>query len=49
VTVFVTLQDYTPGDWRTALCPWMIYAMVAATALSGAQYLWKATLLLKGD
>jgi CDP-diacylglycerol--glycerol-3-phosphate 3-phosphatidyltransferase len=49
VTVFVTLQDYTAGDWRTALCPWMIYAMVVATALSGAQYLWKATLLLKGD
>jgi CDP-diacylglycerol--glycerol-3-phosphate 3-phosphatidyltransferase len=27
----------------------LIYGMVAATALSGAQYLWKATLLLKAD
>jgi CDP-diacylglycerol--glycerol-3-phosphate 3-phosphatidyltransferase len=49
VAVFVTLYDYAQGDWRTALCPWFIYAMVAATALSGAQYLWKATLLLKAE
>jgi CDP-diacylglycerol--glycerol-3-phosphate 3-phosphatidyltransferase len=49
VAVFVTLQDYTPGDWRTQWCPWFQYVMVAATALSGAQYLWKATLLLKAE
>jgi CDP-diacylglycerol--glycerol-3-phosphate 3-phosphatidyltransferase len=49
VTVFVTLHDYTAGDWRTVLCPWSLYVMVAATALSGAQYLWKATLLLKAE
>jgi CDP-diacylglycerol--glycerol-3-phosphate 3-phosphatidyltransferase len=49
VAVFVTLQNYTAGDWRTVLCPWFLYLMVAATALSGAQYLWKATLLLKAE
>src|SRR5947208_1675226 len=43
VAVFVTLYDYTAGDWRTVVCPWFIWVMVAATALSGAQYLWKAT------
>jgi CDP-diacylglycerol--glycerol-3-phosphate 3-phosphatidyltransferase len=47
--VFVALHDYTPGDWRAVTCLWLIYAMVAATALSGAQYLWKATLLLKSE
>jgi CDP-diacylglycerol--glycerol-3-phosphate 3-phosphatidyltransferase len=49
VALFVTFHDYTPGDWRAVLCPWFLYVMVAATALSGAQYLWKATLLLKAD
>jgi CDP-diacylglycerol--glycerol-3-phosphate 3-phosphatidyltransferase len=49
VAAFVTLHDYTPGDWRTQWCPWLQYLMVVATALSGAQYLWKATLLLKTD
>jgi CDP-diacylglycerol--glycerol-3-phosphate 3-phosphatidyltransferase len=47
--VFVALHDYAPGDWRAVTCLWLIYAMVAATALSGAQYLWKATLLLKSE
>ena len=49
IAVFVTLHDYTRGDWRTVWCPWFLYVMVAATALSGAQYLWKATLLLKSE
>jgi CDP-diacylglycerol--glycerol-3-phosphate 3-phosphatidyltransferase len=49
VVAFVTLHDYTAGDWRTVICPWFIWVMVAATALSGAQYLWKATLLLKAE
>jgi CDP-diacylglycerol--glycerol-3-phosphate 3-phosphatidyltransferase len=49
VAVFVTFYEYTPGDWRTSWCPWFLYTMVAATALSGAQYLWKATLLLKSE
>jgi CDP-diacylglycerol--glycerol-3-phosphate 3-phosphatidyltransferase len=45
VAIFVTLQ--WPGDWRAAVCPWFVYAMVIATALSGLQYLWKAAGLLK--
>jgi CDP-diacylglycerol--glycerol-3-phosphate 3-phosphatidyltransferase len=49
VAAFITLNDYTPGDWRTQWCPCFQYVMVAATALSGAQYLWKATLLLKSE
>jgi CDP-diacylglycerol--glycerol-3-phosphate 3-phosphatidyltransferase len=49
VAVFVALHDYSAGDWRTVLGLWLIYVMVAATALSGAQYLWKATLLLRAD
>jgi CDP-diacylglycerol--glycerol-3-phosphate 3-phosphatidyltransferase len=49
VAVFVALQDYVAGDWRTKVCLGLLYTMVAATALSGAQYLWKATLLLKAD
>ena len=47
--VFVALHDYAPGDWRATCSLWLLYVMVAATALSGAQYLWKATLLLKAD
>ena len=35
IAVFVTLYDYTPGDWRTMLALWLIYVMVIATALSG--------------
>jgi CDP-diacylglycerol--glycerol-3-phosphate 3-phosphatidyltransferase len=49
VVLFVTFHDYSPCDWRAQLCPWFLYVMVAATALSGAQYLWKATQLLKAD
>jgi len=49
VAVFVALQDYVAGDWRTVVCLGLLYGMVAATALSGAQYLWKATLLLKAE
>jgi len=49
IAVFVALHDFTPGDWRTVVALWLVYAMVAATALSGAQYLWKATLLLKAE
>ncbi len=49
VALFVTFYDYTAGDWRSMLCPWFLYGMVAITALSGAQYLWKATLLLKAE
>jgi len=47
--VFVTFHEFDPDSWRTKCCPWFIYVMVAATALSGAQYLWKATVLLKAD
>jgi CDP-diacylglycerol--glycerol-3-phosphate 3-phosphatidyltransferase len=49
IAVLVALHNHTPGDWRAVTCLWLIYAMVAATALSGAQYLWKATQLLKSD
>ena len=35
VAAFITLHEYTPGDWRTVWCPWFQYIMVAATALSG--------------
>ncbi len=35
IAVFVALHDYRAGDWRTVLSLWLIYVMVAATALSG--------------
>jgi hypothetical protein len=47
IAIFVVLQASPDGDILPRLRDGLLYAMVGATALSGAQYLWKAFLLLK--
>jgi CDP-diacylglycerol--glycerol-3-phosphate 3-phosphatidyltransferase len=52
--IFVALgmREWSPGDavaFFDRVRDGLIYAMVAATALSGLQYLWRAALLLKTD
>jgi CDP-diacylglycerol--glycerol-3-phosphate 3-phosphatidyltransferase len=45
IAIFVALQDQSPFfTWTRDV---LIYAMLAATALSGLQYLWRAFALLK--
>jgi CDP-diacylglycerol--glycerol-3-phosphate 3-phosphatidyltransferase len=46
IAIFVALQA-PEADLLVRLSAGLLYAMVGATALSGAQYLWKAFLLLK--
>ncbi len=48
MAIFVALQLLPHAFFQGAAAA-LIYAMVIATALSGLQYLWKATALLKGD
>ena len=47
IAIFVALQSPRPFFQGAAVV--LLYGMVAATALSGLQYLWKATALLKLD
>jgi CDP-diacylglycerol--glycerol-3-phosphate 3-phosphatidyltransferase len=49
IAIFIAKGWGEPGDFYHTTSVALIYAMVAATALSGAQYLWKAALLLKKD
>ena len=51
VFLHVASQGSSPGvvGFFGAVRDGLIYAMVAATALSGLQYLWRATLILKAD
>lgn len=53
VAIFVALQVRAWTEGPVAFFEWvsvvLIYAMVVATALSGLQYLWKGTALLKHD
>ncbi len=47
IAIFVAL--YARTDFFAVVQTVLIYAMLAATVMSGLQYLWKATLLLKMD
>jgi CDP-diacylglycerol--glycerol-3-phosphate 3-phosphatidyltransferase len=48
IAIFIALRWPDESFFRAASVG-LIYGMVAATALSGAQYLWKAALLLKTE
>jgi CDP-diacylglycerol--glycerol-3-phosphate 3-phosphatidyltransferase len=47
IAIFVTLQ--WPEETLLAIQKIFVYAMVASTALSGLQYLWRAFAVLKND
>jgi CDP-diacylglycerol--glycerol-3-phosphate 3-phosphatidyltransferase len=47
IAIFMAMQ--WPSEFYRTASVVLIYGMVAATALSGAQYLWKAALLLKSE
>lgn len=53
IFVFLEVKSGTPSDgvlWFAATVrDGLVYAMLAATALSGLQYLWRAAFLLKTD
>lgn len=49
IAIFIAKGGWEPHDFYYAASVGLIYGMVAATALSGAQYLWKAALLLKSE
>jgi CDP-diacylglycerol--glycerol-3-phosphate 3-phosphatidyltransferase len=53
IAIFVALTELAEPEkplwFARPLSVGLVYGMVAATALSGAQYLWKAALLLKLD
>ncbi len=46
IAIFIALRD-PDNDFLSRASAGLLYAMVAATALSGAQYLWKGFMLLK--
>jgi CDP-diacylglycerol--glycerol-3-phosphate 3-phosphatidyltransferase len=52
IAIFIVLQVPADAEWAQPL-DWikeaLIYAMLASTILSGAQYLWKSALLLTRD
>ncbi len=54
IAIFVELYIRPPAgepvpEWRRWVCDGLIYSMLIATALSGMQYLWRASAMLKKD